>query len=304
MRQRKPAGSVDVLLDYLPWVPSEEVESEVLVTLAGLAIKDGKAQDSVTKAIKDASPVRRAAAALMLARAEDADQKKLAQEALKDADPLVRFRAAQGLISRGDKSAINVMLALLEDAPVPVAEKVHEVLLRLGGDSSPAVALSENKEDRKKCRSEWEAWTKKNLEKVNLASIDITAAQSPAFVARETVRRFAEAGCKGDVDKLGKTLDDEINVMGIIKMKKDDLLAQMKNAPKTQQSSFGVIKSVKLDDVVAASPETKQFKEAFADQKIEAVSVEVTEGGTTQRVVLVLRSKGGKMLIAGLAAMK
>src|SRR5205085_283866 len=87
LRERKPKQAVEVLLGYLPWAASEEVENEVMLTLLALGVKDGKVQDDLAKALKDKSAPRRAAAALALARAGDAEQKKLAQQALKDEDP-------------------------------------------------------------------------------------------------------------------------------------------------------------------------------------------------------------------------
>ena len=304
LRERNPKDAVDVLLAYVPWSASDEVENEVMLTLVALGVKDGKADETFVATAKDKSAVRRAAAALVLARGTD-EQKKLAKDALKDADALVRFRAAQGLVAAGDKTALPVLYSLLSEAQLSVAERAEDLLQRVAGDSSPTAGLGASDDSRKKCREAWEAWSKKNYEALDLAKIDTTAARSPAALARDAVRRFAEAGCKGDVDKIEKLMDESINVMGIITIARQDLLKQMRDAPKPDKTpTFTNIKSVKLDEIATNSPETKQFRDAFAKEKVEAVSIEITEGGRQETMILVLRMKGGKMMIAGLAPMK
>jgi hypothetical protein len=65
---RRPAGAVEVLLDYVPWAPSEAVTREVQAALAEIADASGKQDPALVRALKDRDPQRRAAAAAALGR--------------------------------------------------------------------------------------------------------------------------------------------------------------------------------------------------------------------------------------------
>jgi HEAT repeat protein len=303
MRDRKPKGGVDALLTYLPWATSDDAENEIVLSLLALGTSDGKVHASLVAAMKDTAEAKRpcrAAAALVLARAGDTEQKKLAEQALKDTDASIRFRAAQGFVAGKDKTAVPVLLALLTEAPLGVAEKADDLLVRIAGESPPSASLGSKDEERKKCREAWEAWSKKNYDSLDLSKVDVMTASTPAAMAKDTVRKFADAGVNNDVAKLEKTLDEQINVMGIITIARKDLVEQFKNAPKTDKPVLGPIKTLKIEDVAKTSAEAKAFIESYKKDKIQAVSMEITEGGRKQEVILVLRMTGGKMLIAGM----
>src|SRR5262249_60607185 len=67
--QQRPAGTAEVLLAYLPFAEDDETIRELEGALAAVALRDGQPDSTLTKALADPLPVRRAAAAEALCRA-------------------------------------------------------------------------------------------------------------------------------------------------------------------------------------------------------------------------------------------
>src|SRR5439155_2568044 len=110
---RKPAGAVEVLLDYLPFVDNDTMLNEVQTALTALAMTDGKPDAALVRALGDKLALRRAAAAEALARAGGPEQRAAVRKLLGDADLMVRFRAALALGAVGQKEAVPVLIDLL-----------------------------------------------------------------------------------------------------------------------------------------------------------------------------------------------
>src|SRR5438132_7484879 len=118
---QNPPGAALVVLNYLPFVDSEDVEEELLATLAVVGFRDGKADAHLAAAVKDDRPQLRCAAALVLGQSSSVEQRALMRPLLSDPDAKVRLRAAQGLATAKEKPAIPVLIALLVDAPLSLA---------------------------------------------------------------------------------------------------------------------------------------------------------------------------------------
>jgi hypothetical protein len=73
---RRPADSAEALMAYLPWAADEAVAREVQAALHAVAVRDGKQDPYLVKALKDADPQRRAAAAAALGQDGGAYEKK------------------------------------------------------------------------------------------------------------------------------------------------------------------------------------------------------------------------------------
>lgn len=67
LAQRRPAGTVETLLAFVPSVPDEATERELFVALASLARADGKPDPALVRAREDKDPKRKAAAEKALA---------------------------------------------------------------------------------------------------------------------------------------------------------------------------------------------------------------------------------------------
>jgi hypothetical protein len=133
---RKPDGAAAALLAFLPFA-EEVVQAEARAALAALALRDGKPEQVLVKALKDAVPLRRSAAgeALCGARAPGVDAELRAL--LKDPDPEVRLRIALAFLALNDREAVPVLIALLGELPAPQLWQVEDALYRLAGQQAP-----------------------------------------------------------------------------------------------------------------------------------------------------------------------
>src|SRR5205823_1335759 len=132
-----PPGAAEVILDYLPFVDGEDVEEELLGALAVVGFRGGKPDALLVAAVQDARSPVRSAVALILGQSPRPDQRALVAPLLADADPKVRLRAAQGLTSAKEKFALPVLIALLADAPLPLAAQAEETLYLVAGEQTP-----------------------------------------------------------------------------------------------------------------------------------------------------------------------
>lgn len=170
----KPEGAVEVVLNFLPFADDDSVEDELRTTLSVVGIKDGKADGLLIKALKDPVTVRRAAAALVVGRSPQAEQRQLVKALLSDPEAAVRLRAAQGIIAGKEKDAVPALVALLADAPMHLAWQAEELLSRIAGEQTPQISLGAgDPADRQKCREAWTTWWRDQEPKIDLAKLDM-----------------------------------------------------------------------------------------------------------------------------------
>jgi outer membrane protein assembly factor BamB len=170
--ERKPAGAVEVLLAYLPFASNDDSVDQIRTTLAALAVRDGKTDKALAAALTDKLPVRRAAAADALCRANVADQKAAVRRLLQDPDPEVRLQVALALAQAGERDSIPVIIDLLPQLAQVPAWRAEDVLLRLAEDRNPpAVSLGNDEASRRKARDAWTSWWKANGAAVDLAKL-------------------------------------------------------------------------------------------------------------------------------------
>jgi hypothetical protein len=156
---RRPAGSVEVLLRYLPVADNLYVQEETLEVLVGLALPGGKAEPAIVKALTDQQPLCRAAAARALGRAKEASLRAPVRKLLADPDARVRLEAAQALLLAQEKEAVPVLIALLHGAPAELAYQAEGLLLQASGDKAPKAPLGDDSAAaRKAWHDAWAAW--------------------------------------------------------------------------------------------------------------------------------------------------
>ena len=80
--------------------------SQVQTALATLAVRDGKPQDFLLRALGDAVPARRLAAAELLSRCRGEEHQTAVKKLLRDPDSQVRFRTALVLLNSQEKEAL------------------------------------------------------------------------------------------------------------------------------------------------------------------------------------------------------
>jgi HEAT repeat protein len=154
----KPAGTVEVLVAFLPIAEDDQVVDEVASALTALAVKDGKADPAILKALTDDVPVRRAVAAEVLAQVGGDAQRPAVRKLLKDAKPTVRLRTALALAQYQDPEAVPVLIGLLAEAPPHQARQIEEFLMGLAGEWSIVVPQGNDAVARKLRRELWSAW--------------------------------------------------------------------------------------------------------------------------------------------------
>jgi HEAT repeat protein len=159
LAQRKPEGAGEALLTYLPFADNPTVVEQVVNALALVAFPEGKADPAVLKALQDPVPLRRAAAAEALCRADRPEQVPAVRKLLRDPNPSVRLRAALALAKQQDAAAVPVLIDLLAELPAGPRGQAEEVLRELAGEWAPDLGhLKEDDISRRICRDSWAAW--------------------------------------------------------------------------------------------------------------------------------------------------
>jgi HEAT repeat protein len=174
---RKPDGAVKVLLDYLPSADDESVAEEVRNTLAVVALKDGKIDPLILEAAADKNAAKRAAAGVVLTRSGSEEHRPAVRKLLEDADPIVRLRVGLMLVAQKEKNAIPVLIDLLAKLPQEEIWPIEDILYRLAQDKAPTVDTGPDGDVAKNYRDAWAKWWQANEEKIDLAKIDLNAAQ-------------------------------------------------------------------------------------------------------------------------------
>lgn len=159
--ERRPEGAVPVLLGYLPVSGEPAVEDALADALRVLGVRDGKLEPALSAALKDAAPLRRATAALVVGDTNDRVRAQtLLGPLLRDAEPRVRFEAAQALARCGDPAGVTALVALFETAPRDLAWQAEESLVRLvppGAILAPPLGTASDAE-RHAAHTAWETW--------------------------------------------------------------------------------------------------------------------------------------------------
>jgi HEAT repeat protein len=204
LTMRRPAGGAEAILTYLPSAEDDVIAGELRTALAAMAVKDGKADPAVLKALEDKVALRRAAAAEALAFAGGPDERDAVRKLLKDADPTVKLRAAIALTSTQDKETVPALIALLTDLPLNMAGQAEEHLRLIAGEGAPAVVEGEDAPARKKSRTAWEAWWTKNGDKLQLARLDNRQQMLGYTVVTEMWDPVKRSGRVVELDRRGK----------------------------------------------------------------------------------------------------
>ncbi len=157
LARRKPDGAASALLDFLPAAGEEELVEQARLALADLAVRDGKADPALVRALGDASALKRGAAAFALGRSAVADQLPAVRKMQQDPDPLVRYHAGMALAAAGEKSAVPALIDLLDLLPRREASRVEELLYRIADGKGPEPSALD-REERRKYRDAWRAW--------------------------------------------------------------------------------------------------------------------------------------------------
>lgn len=193
----KPPAAAGVLLKFIPFADSTLVREHTIDALAALAADGGEAARTLVRALGEAQPQRRAAAAEVLARTGTA---KDFVRLLHDPDPAVRLPVALVLVQAKDRAAVPVLIDLLTELPREQTWQVRDVLRCLAGERAPPAPAEESPAARQKDRAAWSAWWKANGATVELAKL-----QRQGGVIGYTLVVLIDAGKVLQVDSAGRT---------------------------------------------------------------------------------------------------
>ena len=155
---RRPAGTAEALIAYLPHAESDVAREELKTALASVAFDKGKPSPALLKALGDEHPVRRAAAVVALCSQGQAEPRASLRKLLADPSPTVRYQASLALARASDAKAVSTLITLLADLPLIQAREVETFLKEMAGDFSPKIILAEDDIGRLKARDEWAKW--------------------------------------------------------------------------------------------------------------------------------------------------
>jgi HEAT repeat protein len=157
--RRRPAGAAAALLAYLPLADDEAVQDDVRAALVALAVRNGQPEPALVQALADPMALRRATAAEALGQTCGAAVQPQLRALLTDPRPAVRLRVALTLARDvKEAEAVDVLIALLADAPLGEARRAEDYLQTLAGDQAPKATLAADAAARQRCRDAWAAW--------------------------------------------------------------------------------------------------------------------------------------------------
>jgi hypothetical protein len=170
----KPEGTAETLLNYLPLAEDDSVSDEVRAALGAVAMRDGKPDPVLLKALESKESLKRSAAAEAFAVGGDQAMRAQMRKFLdSERDDDLKFRLALALVSVArDKSAVEPMIKGMATVPMDLGWRAEELLIRLAGEKAPTATLSADKAVREKASEEWLKWWAANEKEVKLAKLD------------------------------------------------------------------------------------------------------------------------------------
>lgn len=168
---RKPPAAAESVLAYLPASEDDSHSTEARQCLAALALREGKLEPALLRALADARPETRALAAEALVQGGGAAGRDAVRERLRADAPVIRLRIALALARAGSREGVATLIDLLAVLPDDEAGLAEEALCQLAGDTAPDLMPGTEKTARNKYRAAWAAWWKVNADRVDLARL-------------------------------------------------------------------------------------------------------------------------------------
>jgi HEAT repeat protein len=201
---RRPEGTLETLLAYLPYADTESSANQVRELLSSLGFRDGKPEPALVRALEDRVGARRWAAAVVLCKVAPGEHLPAVRKLLGDPDAEVRLRAGLALAGLREKDAVPVLIAVLPELSLDQAWEVEDYLGRLAGDKGPAVFFTADPAARQKCRDAWSAWWKENGATVDLARVEQAPRQMGFTLVVEQFDQARRSGRVLELDAAGK----------------------------------------------------------------------------------------------------
>jgi HEAT repeat protein len=176
---RRPSGAAEAILGYLPFAEDESLVEEVQKALNRVAGSAGKVEPAVLRALTDAAPARRAAAAEAICYVCATEHYPAVRRLLKDPQPMVRVKTALALAGARESDAVEALIQFVGELPPSEAAFAEDYLLRLSADQQPTGLPSGEGDAQRKRRDLWAAWWAANKARVHLVDRYPTRAEEP-----------------------------------------------------------------------------------------------------------------------------
>jgi RNA polymerase sigma factor (sigma-70 family) len=303
VKNRRPEGGVQVLLDFLPFV-HEEAEEDVLDAFCQLAATGGKVHAQALAALKDSVPGRRAAAALVVGGFGTPEQRAAALPLLKDGDAMVQFRAAQGLLAAREIRAVPALIDMLTMSELSWAYRAESLLQDLAGKNAPTELLA-GSSGRDRCQKSWLAWWRLNQDRLSWPAEGLHFVNKDRL-ARKAANDFIQAILKHDVQMLERSTDLPFFNGDKTFDSRADLNAHFNSEPPEDKFKVRILR---VSSIAESSPATRDAERAFLaslqPSSILLVQVVIEEsGGPAESVALVVRFRGGRGRVVGVVEIR
>jgi hypothetical protein len=207
---RKPPGTAEALLGYLPFADNDAVFEDLVLALTAVGFKDGKANPVLLAALEGPRGFSRAAAARALCKAGGNSSWQIVRPLLTDADPAVRLQAALALADARDSQAIPVVIECLSDGPASLAAKAEEYLAGLAGEWTVQGPRGSDLVSRELRREVWAAWWQKTSGELLLREVQARTLTDEELARAETLLRELET----EQGEAGSTAARELVALG------------------------------------------------------------------------------------------
>jgi hypothetical protein len=187
LARQRPAEAAPVLLAYAPNADDDTVTAAVRGALVLLAVRDGKADPILVKALTDVDPEKRAIAGEVLCQGAVESERPAVRRLLHDADAEVRRRVGLALVEAKDAEAVPALIDLLPTLAGEEYWHVDDLLCRLAGDQAPTCPPGQDDAGRRRYRDAWTAWWHASGARLDLAKADVVPlpATSTLLVVQE-----------------------------------------------------------------------------------------------------------------------
>lgn len=243
---QKPVGTVEALLSYLPLAEDDRVVEEITTALAETALRNGKPEAALLKALQDPLPIRRVVAGEVLAKVGGDAERIAVRKLLQDPKPTVRLRVALTLAQYHDAEVVPVLIALIAELPPAQAHPIEEFLAGLAGEWAIAVPQGDDAMARRLRRELWMAWWNATDGPAILEEIK---KRTPSDAEREKIHLLVLQLCNSEAAKREKATA-ELVALGPSAV---PLLRQAANDP-DGKASEPAKKCLQLLDATASPP--------------------------------------------------
>lgn len=159
LANRRPPGTAEALLAYLPHAETDAVLEELKNVLSTVAYEKGAPTKVMLDALSDRHALRRATAIQALCAGGIPEPRAMFRKLLVDPKPSVRLRAALALGQASDPKAVSTLITLLPDVGFEQAKEIDAFLTELAGELTPkGGAIAEDTLAREKAREAWAKW--------------------------------------------------------------------------------------------------------------------------------------------------